>query len=53
MFESLLRMRSAAELRFKLQIFGLYRDNGKENGNYYNGVKKGLGFRVMVYDLGL
>ena len=26
---------------------GLYRDNGKENGNYYNGFR-GLGFRVPL-----
>ena len=25
-------------------IEGLYRDNGKENGNYYNGVVQGLEF---------
>ena len=25
-------------------ILGLYRDNGKENGNYHNGVIQGLGF---------
>ena len=24
----------------------IYWDNGKENGNYYSGVMKGLGFRV-------
>ena len=29
-------------------ILGLYKDNGKENGNYYNWVYKalGLGFRA-------
>ena len=27
-------------------ILGLYRDNGKENGNYYLGIK-GLGFRAF------
>ena len=29
-------------------IKGIYRDNGKENGNYYNGVIWGLGFRVTI-----
>ena len=29
-------------------IFGLYRDNGKENGHYYLGFRvQGLGFRVQ------
>ena len=27
-------------------ILGLYRDDGKENGNYYNGVIWVLGFRL-------
>ena len=28
---------------------GIYRDNGKENGNYYNGLYRaqGLGFGLM------
>ena len=29
-------------------ILGLYEENGKENGNYYNGVIQGLGLRVQV-----
>ena len=28
-------------------ILGLYRDNGKEHGNYYSGIIYGLGFRVV------
>ena len=27
-------------------ILGFYRDNGKENGNYYNRLYNGVGFRV-------
>ena len=27
-------------------IWGLYSDNGKETGSYYNGVISGLGFRA-------
>ena len=30
-------------------ILGLCRDNGKENGNYYNGVIQGLGFRALSF----
>ena len=31
-------------------ILGLYRDNGKENGNYYNGLYRGyIGFSMGVY----
>ena len=32
-------------------VLGLYRDNGKENGNYYNGVMWGLGFRVAHFQV--
>ena len=29
---------------------GLYRDNGKDNGNYYNGLYKGyIGFNIGLY----
>ena len=31
-------------------ILGIYRDNGKENGNYYNGVIEGLGFSICALD---
>ena len=32
---------------------GLYWDYGKENGNYYNGVIQGLGFRVGIPTAGV
>ena len=40
------RLQGAWDLRV---ILGLYGDNGKENGNYYNGLYKvwGLGFGVQ------
>ena len=28
-------------------LLGVYWDNGKDNGNYYNGLYWGLGFRVQ------
>ena len=28
---------------------GFYRDNGKENGNYYNGLYRVLGFRILGF----
>ena len=32
------------------QNYGLYRDNGKENGNYYNGLYRGyIGFNIGLY----
>ena len=37
-------------LRVQGMTLGLYRDNGKENGNYqYSGVIEGLGFRVIIW----
>ena len=30
---------------YRVYIWGIYWDSGKESGNYYNGVIKGLGFR--------
>ena len=32
--------------------YGLYRDNGKENGNSYNGVRIAKGCRVPPADAG-
>ena len=32
------------------KVEGLYWDNGKENGNYYNGVIQGLGFNQFNHD---
>ena len=29
---------------------GLYRGNGKQNGNYYNGVIQGLGYIVPIME---
>ena len=34
-------------------MLGLYGDNGKANGNYYNGLYRILGFEFKVEGLGL
>ena len=36
--EAVLRVQRCAEIVIIGYILGLYRDDGKENGNYYNGL---------------